>query len=847
MEYNYFEDIKKYFDDEQIDIFKEAIKKALNGEVFFGVDEDNRVYPIFYGNDDSVIVDDEIILKYNLIVHNHPSGNLKPSVNDNAFASYAAKNGIGFAIINNEVTQIYFVVPTTSTQKFNKIELNEIDLYLTEVNKNIKKIICDFKKRDSQIQMAKSILNSINNSEKIVIEGNTGIGKSFAYLVPFILNIKYNKQRFLITTSTISLQRQLMEKDIPSILKIMGIDITYDYLIGRNNYLCLFRYKLLKEKEVNSTIFYDDLEYLDLLDKFIETTDKGILDELDSTILSKIKNEINSHSAICLRESCKFYSKCFYYNSRKKLSKCDLIVLNNNLFLLNELSEDSAEFLPKSKYVVFDEAHNLENCMEDVLTLSYESNYIKSRLNYFYNKKENIEIGFIFFVKQKFLKMGKNLNIDLFKDILYNLKESTESFIESTSYIFNLLSEIENKNLENKNKLNKIESITLGMDDICQKLESFKLNFYEIIENYYKKIKESIERFENFYNNELLKNIEKDEDQTLFIKKNLEFFLSYLKTSELIFSNFLSFDINDYFEKDQILWVTLKRDSAVFNYLPLDNKQLLATKIYDSYKTILFTSATLTIDKNFDYFLNTIGLGNKELFNIKTEIYDSPFNYKENAELMIVKDSPDPNSKDFLSFVCNSIEKILMLSNGNAFILTTSYYDLNYIYDFLLNSRLNEKLTILAQNKMYNNNKILEIFKNTINSVLIGTLSFWEGIDVPGRALELIIITKLPFQVPSSPVLKFKSKKLENEKKNSFYELSLPYAAIKLKQGFGRLIRKETDIGVCFIFDNRIKTKAYGKQIINTLPEMNLYFDNFENLYINYNRFLKKHCRIVNN
>ncbi|MCX8058033.1 MAG: hypothetical protein N3A58_01290 [Spirochaetes bacterium] len=903
-----FEDISKYFNENQIKIFKENIEKSDGAEVFFGIDENDNIQPIFFGNDDSVITDYDYIINFKTIIHNHPSGNLKPSYNDNHFANFAAKNGIGFGIINNEVTKIYFVVPQTSVKKIIEIDSQEIDDFLTEKNKNISKIIPSFKRRDSQILMAKTILKALHENLKCAIEANTGIGKSFAYLLPIFLNIKYNKIKFLITTNTISLQKQLIEKDIPSMIKITNIDIKYDFLLGRNNYICLFRFQLLKEKEINQSLYDDTNIYTDAIEKFIQTTSTGILDELDKDIIGNIKNEINSNSAICLKNSCKFFPNCFYYISRKKLATCDIIVLNNHLFFLNEKFKEFSEFIPRSSYVVFDEAHNIENCIEDILTICFDYQYFENKLKFLFNKNNKNENGLLILLKRKiennhkiFKKFIDNYFVELtnlienVKEEIYLLYKEFGSFLNSYNLEENNFSKINSKS--NKNFYN--DNLVVDILDFYKKINinpEQSNNFNNILKNFFNLIKKLDEKLqsliEEIFYNELrldeneeinkdnLMNLESNSSQNennifsekeknifLFIKKNIDFIKSYIEDVIKIIYLFLNFDENLYFEEDNVLWINLNKNNFQLYSLFLSEKEVIIEKIFQNYKSLIFTSATLSFNKDFDYFIKSLGYSDfeKELsidnndnkkfiytlksldsnyLEINTFIFDSPFNYLEQSELMIVKDSPDPNSSEFIDFVSNCSLKLIELSSGRAFILTTSYNDLNYIYEFLINSGVEKKLNILAQNKKYSNYKLTELFKKTDRSVLIGTLSFWEGIDIPGEALELIIITRLPFQVPSSPVIRFKSKKIEKNGGNSFLEISLPYSSIKLKQGFGRLIRKDDDIGVCFIFDNRIKTKTYGNSILNTLPETKVYFDNFEKLYINYNRFLKRNNRI---
>lgn len=896
-----FENISKYFDENQIEKFRESILKSNGAEVFFGIDNEGNIYPIFYGNDDSVIVDFEYIQNYSIIIHNHPSGNLKPSENDNYFARFAAKNGIAFGIINNEVSQIYFVVPPISVRRKVVIEDKEIDFYLSEKNGKIKEIIPSFVKRESQIGMSKVILDAFNQNFKVAIEANTGIGKSFAYLLPIFLNIKYNKIKFLIITNTISLQRQLIEKDIPSMIKITEIDIKYNYLIGRNNYICLYRYQLLKEKEINQTLYNEDLFYTNIIENFIETTNTGILDEIDKEFISKIKNELNSNSVICLRESCKFYSKCFYYNSRKKLSELDLIILNNHLFFLNEMSYEFSEFLPKFYYAVFDEAHNIENCLEDVLTISFDYNYLSNRLNFLFSNDINKEKGILVLLK-KYLGNNDNLlkyyvenHYNKLKDKIVIIKEKLSEIFEIFNKIYFSFYEKYNENKFSENSLFNFDILDfynlIEKENYLKEFKNLTKDFLTILKDFLNELNKLVEEFfikkMNLQDNLTIKNNLKQKiDIFLFIKKNIDLIRTYLEDALQVIENFYFFEKESYFDNDIVLWVNFNKNNFEMFSLLLYKKSEIINKILENYNSLIFTSATLTIDKKFDYFLKSIlnncqddfnniveanfkttreknkngeteneisneinnSINNEikinNFHNIKTFIFDSPFNYQEQSEIMIVKDSPDPNSKEFIEFVSKSILDILLLSEGRAFILTTSYSDLNFIYNFLSNSDKLNDLNILAQNKKYNNNKMIEIFKTKKKSVLIGTMSFWEGVDVPGEALELIIITKLPFQVPSSPILKYKSTKLEKQNKNPFYELSLPYASIKLKQGFGRLIRKEDDIGVCFIFDSRIIKKSYGKQILNTLPKTQVYFDNFQNLYINYKKFLKKHKRV---
>jgi ATP-dependent DNA helicase DinG len=588
----------------------------------------------------------------------------------------------------------------------------------------------DYRLRQEQVDISVLIDEAITNKKKLIVEAGTGIGKTFAYLVPAFLS----GGKIIISTATKNLQDQLFTKDIPMIRDALNVPVTLAMLKGRSNYLCHLR---LENAMIEGAFMTkEDVTYLHLVNQHAKHS-------MDGQVTSTKEN--------CLGQDCSFYKECFVMNARKKALTADVTIVNHHLFFadLNMKEEGISELLPKATTVIFDEAHQIP----DIASIFFGKNVSTAQIS------EIVQDGY-----QIYLKHMKDVSD--FETILNDLEKANKDFRlvfprESNRYPY-------------------------------QKISTFS-RFDSAYENLIEKLKTLIQLLAHH----------KDRDTE--IEK-------YFDNSNEILSNFDNW--RDDKDNNSIKWVEVYSQSVQLNNTPLSIADMFAKHINNELTSWIFTSATLAVKNNFDHFKSQLGLTDADSVS-----KESPFNYAEKALLFVPKLMPDANHENFNFAVVNQIYPFIKASKGRAFILCTTLKSMREIFTLLQDKIETDQLDypIYLQGDG-SRNHLLNKFREHGHAVLIGSLSFWEGVDVKGDALSLVVIDKLPFFSPEDPVLAARIDKINKSGKNAFMEYQLPNAVITLKQGAGRLIRDEFDKGVLVICDTRIIEKAYGKRMWQSLP-----------------------------
>ena len=604
----------------------------------------------------------------------------------------------------------------------------------------------DYRLRQEQVDISVLIDEAITNKKKLIVEAGTGIGKTFAYLVPAFLS----GGKIIISTATKNLQDQLFTKDIPMIRDALNVPVTLAMLKGRSNYLCHLR---LENAMIEGAFMAkEDVTYLHLVNQHAKHSMDGDRSELDTIPeSSSIWTQVTSTKENCLGQDCSFYKECFVMNARKKALTADVTIVNHHLFFadLNMKEEGISELLPKATTVIFDEAHQIP----DIASIFFGKNVSTAQIS------EIVQDGY-----QIYLKHMKDVSD--FETILNDLEKANKDFRlvfprESNRYPY-------------------------------QKISTFS-RFDSAYENLIEKLKTLIQLLAHH----------KDRDTE--IEK-------YFDSSNEIISNFDNW--RDDKDNNSIKWVEVYSHSVQLNNTPLSIADMFAKHINNELTSWIFTSATLAVKNNFDHFKSQLGLTDADSVS-----KESPFNYAEKALLFVPKLMPDANHENFNFAVVNQIYPFIKASKGRAFILCTTLKSMREIFTLLQDKIETDQLDypIYLQGDG-SRNHLLNKFREHGHAVLIGSLSFWEGVDVKGDALSLVVIDKLPFFSPEDPVLAARIDKINKSGKNAFMEYQLPNAVITLKQGAGRLIRDEFDKGVLVICDTRIIEKAYGKRMWQSLP-----------------------------
>ena len=614
------------------------------------------------------------------------------------------------------------------------------------VNGPLNDCLEDYQLRTEQVEMAKSIIGTIEDKSSLVVEAGTGVGKTFAYLYPALLK----GGKVVISTATKNLQDQLFFNDIPKIREALKISVKVNILKGRGNYIC----KLRMENTIQEGMFFnkEDAQHLQLIKAFSDNTDSGEVSEISEIPeTSTIWPMVTSTKENCLGQDCEFYKECFLVKARKEALESEVLIVNHHLFFADFVLKDEelSEILPKANTIIFDEAHQVPLVASFFLGQFISSSQISNLI-------QDCQQGLKKYPDT--IKVLDTLSKD-FQEIVFELKKIVSPFPARL----------------NINNLKNYENFEETYNSLIKKLELLGMTLSKHSEE----------------NAELQKLFERSSDLNIR-------FSSWLKKDD----------------QNNIYWLEVFARTIQFNETPISISEQFNKFQEKSDSAWIFTSATLSINGSFDHFVRLLGLE-----KAMTQYLQSPFNYSENAFLYVPKEIPDSNDELFNLVLVKKALPLLKASKGRAFVLVTSLKSMEQIGALLKDELKKNEIDypVITQGEGPKSD-LLQRFKKHGNAILIGSLSFWEGIDVRGRALSLVIIDKLPFQSPGDPVFESKIKLLSEEGINAFMSMQLPEAIIRLKQGVGRLIRDDHDKGVMVICDKRIIEKSYGIKIWKSLP-----------------------------
>ncbi len=614
--------------------------------------------------------------------------------------------------------------------------------------------------RDEQIKMANVIYQAMESSKDAIIEAPTGTGKSLAYLVPALIYSKKHNKRVVISTNTKNLQQQLVNKDLPILESVFDFKVALAF--GRNNYICRRKAENLLTK--GNTLLFETDAY-SFLKEFLSSTETGLRSELYSKegVDETVWPLVESSSISCAHRKCPYYrSGCFFYRARKKLDHANLIVANHHIVLSHSIME-GAEILPDFDVLIVDEAHNIERNATNYYTQTAKTREILSLLDMLFSLKKGKEIGLLSgfdcdSLKESIKKTKGNLNT-LFDKLMATM-EKDEVIIANN----------------NKNKFSVIfGDVAEELNGVSLKLKQFISSLDEVEVVDFQSVHIAINQFKNMV-------------------------LEFLEPSS----------------DGSVYWIKRFKNSLHFNITPLNIRDALKNYLLEKLKSSIFISATLSVGGDFDFFKKMVGIDDAVEFIAKGD-----FDYERNSRLFIVDDMPKPDEDSFGDAVSQSllsIAKALKGSSRGVLTLFTSYKLLNKVYDRVEHKIKKLGFSLFRQGEL-DNFELLRKFKEG-NGFLLATSSFWEGIDVKGEELSVVVIVKLPFEVPTTPVEVARYDSMREEGLSPFFEYALPKAVIRLKQGLGRLLRQKQDRGVMLVLDSRIVNKSYGKVFLKSLDYM---------------------------
>lgn len=626
-----------------------------------------------------------------------------------------------------------------------------------------------FTYREEQQKMAVAVAAALEDKETLLAEAGTGVGKSLAYLIPAVKYALQQETKAIISTHTINLQEQLITKDIPLLRQLLDWDFNAILLKGRNNYLCQRRLKLALSQGAD---LYTAAEMTELkrIAEWAQTTTNGTLTDLEKRPLPKVWAQVCSEPHLCTLRSCGGNNPCFYQEAKKEAEQSDLIVVNHTLFFSllakrqDEQGNDDKGFLFDNDFVIFDEAHTLEQVAASQLGLRLSHSGLRFDIQRFFNLKT--EKGIL-----KSLRSAQGISA-----VKETIEAAEDFFIE-----LSMLAEFGNKGRE------------------------WRVREAGLIEN---TLAEPLENLANVLENQA-ERLNKESNDWSELKDGAK----KMREASTAINSFLNQD-----DAECVYWIERggrENDEVSVHSAPINVAERLQSIVFDTGQSCVMTSATLGVgDENLLYFKQRVGAE-----NARTVQLGSPFDYKKQMEIFIMRSMPDPKAENYKKALIGWLKRVITYTKGKAFVLFTNYRLMHDVAEEMEDFFTEKGWNLFVQGQGMSPNKMVKAFREDLHSVLFGTDSFWAGVDVPGESLSNVIVTRLPFAVPNNPVVESKLEAITNTGGNAFMEYSVPEAIIKLRQGVGRLIRSKHDSGMVVILDNRVLTKFYGQKFLDALPD----------------------------
>ncbi len=757
-----------------------------------------------------------------VLVHNHPSGNLTPSDADLNIASQAAESGLGFYIVNNDVTDVYVVVEPVLSREKVPLDPEYVSALLDETGP-LAQNRSDYEERPSQLQLTKEIAASFNEGSIRVFEAGTGVGKSYAYLLPAMQWALQNKDRVVVSTGTINLQQQLIDKDIPRAIEIIGQPIKAVLIKGRQNYVCLRRLQeAVGEASIESDFFEDETEELRRIQQWAETTSDGSRSDLTFMPREEVWSRVCSESDACMGMRCSRHEECFVMRVRKEAASASLLIVNHHLLFADlevrmaGVGYDDTAVLPPFHHIVFDEAHSMEGAATSFFSEYFTRFKVLKQLSLLYRVRRSSVAGHLISLERLSSSAGE------VQEALAAVQEIKASYSDAEDCAMRLLGDASTWRL-------------------CSETASAASELFPVLS----KLRGAVSVFTGVVRTVLEGIAEEDQDDPIVWES--KFALRRIEFIGSLCQNFCEWSERP----ESVFWIEKKRlanrsprgDSSEpswyprFVQTPLSIAPMMLEGVFEPFRTVVCTSATLRIADSFDYWLRRVGVTRADPQRIRTGIFDSPFPYARNVLLGIPTDSPLPDSPEFQLWAETAIISLLQASGGHTLVLFTSYESLRSACEAARRVLSPLGMQILRQGDD-DRFRLLEAFKTDESSVLFATDSFWEGVDAPGDALLQVIMVKLPFRVPNDPVHAARSEAISLSGGNPFMELSVPEAVVRFRQGFGRLMRRKTDRGSVVVLDRRLLAKRYGAVFLQSIPETAVCFDSMHVLSDSIERFI---------
>jgi len=791
----------------------QEIEAAEGREVSFvaSVDRDGNVIgarTVARGTVDRVLALNGVAGPGEMLLHNHPGGHLAPSGADLNVAAQLHDNGVGFGIISNDATRLYVVVEVPRPRTFERLDALGVVQDLGEHGR-VARALGAFEDRQGQRDMCAHLVDAYNDGGVLLLEAGTGVGKSFAYLVPALAWARANGERTVVSTNTINLQEQLVGKDLPFLKQALGDQDwspSFALLKGWRNYLCLAR--LHQAVGAQRTLLEPDkFDELTSIAAWAGRTQDGTLGDLPAPPSPEVWDEVSAESDLCPRIRCEHFDRCFFFRARRVAAQADVVVVNHHLLAADlgvRKATDNwqeAAVLPPYQRLVLDEAHHLEDVAASHLGQQVSSRGVRRLLGRF----ERNGRGLAPTLMRELMASDDLLaraSLDLMRErMLPGLADARRASEQLFQRLHLLVAGIPGgqRRLDDEFREDPVwkDGLTRELEAVLIALKTLR----DVVET----VTDRLEQGEHT-------------DRRMRLLLELRAVLNRLESVSETLDRTLRPTAGG---EPVVRWIERtgrQGDEVTLSAVPLDLAPVLRELLFDKCRTVALTSATLAAGGDFGFIESRLGLTGADSPVTTRESFPSPFDYPNQCLFGIPNDLPDPREDEssHLDALVQVVTDVAYASDGGMFVLFTSHRALKQAASALRVST-GGRWPLLVQGEAQRD-QLLRRFREAGNAILLGTDSFWEGVDVPGRALRALVLGKLPFKVPSEPVTSARLERLSEQGEDGFMGYLLPHAALKLKQGFGRLIRSSQDVGVVLLLDARVVNKRYGPLVLSGLP-----------------------------
>jgi ATP-dependent DNA helicase DinG len=814
--------------------FTEEARKRLRAEIEEA--GGNEVFALGYCNEQGLVAALEIAARGNetsvpaldrlrdsarpvdVLIHNHPSAFLTPSDNDLVIASRAAEEGLGSFIVDNRVEAVYVIAEPTRSRKRRDLEPDGLCAAL-EAGGAISRRLPSYEIRESQLDLLRLIIRGFNEDALVAAEAGTGVGKSFAYLLPALMFAQLNDERIVLSTATITLQQQLFDKDIPLVVSALNKKIKVVLIKGRGNYLCRRR---LEDAIREQSLYGEDETDIRAIVAWAEASKTGSRSDLSFMPRDELWSRICSEADLCMGMRCPERERCFVLALRKESADARVLVVNHHLLFADLAARregagyDSTVVLPPYRRIIIDEAHKVEDAATSFFSRNFSRLGLYRQLGRLYRVRRSRPQGLL-------LRLP-GITAQTLDDAAEAVKKVRDAADELDEAGLDLCGDEGVFRLcpaRNDRILSVLIPPLLGLRKALIALTGVLRSLVEFAED---------------AEEEAAGGADSGRNAVVWEVK------AVLRRFEAVGSACGAFI--EYAERPaEVMWIEVHKNAASaenrsswagFTVTPLEVAPILGTALFEPHKTVVCLSATLTTAgfpgpgsrDSFAYWNSRSGITRVPGRPPLTGQFPSPFPYARSVLLAAPADAPLPDEGQYPAFVEKAVLKLTELAGGSALVLFTSYEALKSAYALAAPVLESQGIRCLKQGDD-DRSRLLASFLADEASVLFGTDSFWEGVDAPGDTLRMVILCRLPFRTPREPVFEARLEALEKKGGNSFMELSLPEAVMKFKQGFGRLMRRSGDRGVVAVLDGRILRKRYGELFIRSLPKTRTSFGEF--------------------